>query len=224
MYVNLGVNPDNIIMSDINGILTKDRKDLSIGNKQFATNRNIHTLEEGIKGADVFLGLSAGGVLKKEMLLSMAENPIVFAMANPYPEITYDDAKATRDDVIIATGRSDYPNQVNNVLGFPFIFRGALDVKATCINEEMKMAAAYALAELTKQDVPDYVKKIYNEENLAFGKNYFIPKPLDKRLISYVSPAVAKAAMDSGVARKPIKNWDKYKKELNARLERISKK
>jgi malate dehydrogenase (oxaloacetate-decarboxylating)(NADP+) len=218
MYINLGVNPDNIIMSDIKGILTKERKDLNKGNKQFATNRNAHTIEEGIKGADVFLGLSAGGVLKKEMLMTMAENPIVFAMANPDPEITYDDAKATRNDVIIATGRSDYPNQVNNLLGFPYIFRGALDVRASTINEEMKLAASKALASLAKEPVPASVLKAYNLEKLEFGREYFIPKPLDPRLISCVASAVARAAMDSGVAKYPITDWEAYKKCLDRKI------
>ncbi len=217
MYINLGVNPDNIIMSDINGILTKDRKDLSIGNKQFATSRNIHTVEEGIKGADVYLGLSAAGVLKKEMLKTMALNPIVFAMANPNPEITYEDAMSTRDDLIFATGRSDYPNQINNLLGFPFIFRGALDVRASAINEEMKLAASKALAALAKEPVPESVLKAYNLEKLEFGKDYFIPKPLDPRLISSVASAVAKAAMDSGIAKYPITDWNAYKKSLDRR-------
>jgi len=218
MYINLGVNPDNIIMSDINGILTKNRKDLNIGNRKFATNKNINTIEEGIKGADVFLGLSTGDVLKKEMLMTMAENPIVFAMANPYPEITYEDAKASRKDVIIATGRSDYPNQINNLLGFPFIFRGALDVRASTINEEMKLAASQALASLAKEPVPDSVLRAYKVDKLIFGKEYIIPKPLDPRLISCIAPAVAKAAMDSGVAKYPINDWDAYKKNLDRRL------
>jgi malate dehydrogenase (oxaloacetate-decarboxylating)(NADP+) len=218
MYINLGVNPDNIIMSDINGVLTKDRNDLNNGNKQFATKRNVHTIEEGIKGADVFLGLSAGGVLKKEMLMTMAGNPIVFAMANPNPEITYDEAKASRNDVIIATGRSDYPNQVNNLLGFPFIFRGALDVRASTINEEMKMAASKALAALAKEPVPSSVLKAYGLEKMVFGRDYFIPKPLDPRLISWVASAVAKAATDSGVAKYPITDWDAYRMKLDKRL------
>jgi malate dehydrogenase (oxaloacetate-decarboxylating)(NADP+) len=218
MYINLGVNPDNITMCDINGILTKDRKDLSTGNKQFATNKNIRSLEEGIKGADVFLGLSAGGVLKKEMLMTMAENPIVFAMANPNPEITYEDATATRNDMIFATGRSDYPNQINNVLGFPYIFRGALDVRASTINEEMKIAASRALAALAKEPVPDSVLKAYNLDKLTFGREYIIPKPVDPRLISRVAPAVARAAIDSGVAKYPITDWDAYRKTLDRRI------
>jgi malate dehydrogenase (oxaloacetate-decarboxylating)(NADP+) len=218
MYINLGVDPGNIIMSDINGILTKDRTDLNDGNRQFATGKNVHTLEEAIKGADVFLGLSAGGILKKEMVLSMAENPIVFALANPTPEISYEEAIATRKDILMATGRSDYPNQVNNVLGFPYIFRGALDVGATTINEEMKIAAVKAIASLAKEYVPEIVSKAYNKENILFGKEYFIPKPLDQRLIVKVAPAVARAAMESGVARKPITNWEEYERELNTRL------
>ena len=218
MYINLGVNPDNIIMCDINGILTKNRKDLNKGNKQFATNRNINTIEEGIKGSDVFLGLSACGVLKKEMLMTMADNPIVFAMANPNPEISYEDAMSTRDDLIFATGRSDYPNQINNVLGFPFIFRGALDVRASTINEEMKLAASRALADLAKEPVPESVLKAYNIDKLSFGKEYIIPKPVDPRLISTVAPAVAKAAMESGVAKYPITDWDAYRKSLDRRL------
>jgi malate dehydrogenase (oxaloacetate-decarboxylating)(NADP+) len=217
MYIYLGVNPDNILMSDINGILTKDRKDLTKGNKQFATGRKIHTIEEGIKGADVYLGLSAAGVLKKEMLRTMAKNPIVFAMANPNPEIAYEDAMSTRDDLIFATGRCDYPNQINNLLGFPFIFRGALDVRASAINEEMKLAASKALASLAKEPVPESVLKAYKLEKLEFGKDYFIPKPVDPRLISRVASAVAKAAIDSGIAKYPITDWDAYKKSLDRR-------
>jgi len=214
MYINLGVNPDNIIMYDINGILTKNRKDLNEGNKQFATNININTLEEGIKGSDVFLGLSACGVLKKEMLMTMADNPIVFAMANPNPEISYEDAMSTRNDIIFATGRSDYPNQINNVLGFPYIFRGALDCLATTINEDMKLAAAEALADLTKEPVPQIVLKAYNLDNLEFGRDYIIPKPLDPRLLPKVASAVAKAAVASGVAQYIIEDWDAYEKCL----------
>jgi len=224
MYIYLGVNPDNIIMSDINGILTKDRKDLSIGNRQFATDRKIHTIEDGIKGADVYLGLSAAGVLKKEMLKTMAKNPIVFAMANPNPEISYEDAMSTRDDLIFATGRSDYPNQINNVLGFPYIFRGALDVRATTINEEMKRAASKALAALTKEPVIPSVLKAYNLDKLSFGRGYIIPKPLDPRLLSSVASAVAKAAMDTGVAKYPITDWKAYRAKLDKRLSEHIKK
>ena len=218
MYVQLGVDINNILMADIDGILTKDRTDLSIVNKEFATDKNIKTMEEGIKGADVFLGLSAGGVLKPEMLKSMAPNPIVFAMANPTPEISYEEAMATRDDLIFATGRSDYPNQINNVLGFPYIFRGALDVRATAINEEMKMAAVYAIAALAKEPVPDIVKKLYNNNDMSFGREYIVPIPSDPRLIEFVPIAIAKAAMKSGVARRHITDWDAYKEELLERM------
>jgi malate dehydrogenase (oxaloacetate-decarboxylating)(NADP+) len=218
LYIKLGVNPDNVIMLDSKGVLHKDRKDMNKTKQQFATSKNIHTLEEAIKGADLFLGLSVAGALKKEFLLTMAKDPIVFAMANPIPEISYEEATATRDDIIMATGRSDYPNQINNVLGFPFIFRGALDVRATTINDEMKLAAAHALAELAKEPVPEEVNIAYQTTNLSFGRHYFIPKPMDPRLISKVAPAVAKAAMDSGVARKPITDWDAYIEELNNRL------
>ena len=218
MYIKLGVKPENIIMSDINGILTKDRKDLSKVNRRFATDKNIHTIAEGIKGADMFLGLSAGGVLKKEYLLTMADNPIVFAMANPVPEISYEEATSTRSDVIMGTGRSDFPNQINNLLGFPYIFRGALDVKATAINDEMKIAASKAVAALAKEPVPEEVNIAFGVHNLKFGRNYILPKATDPRLITTVAPAVAKAAMDSGVARKSITDWDKYKEELIKRM------
>ncbi len=218
MYVQLGVDINNVIMADIDGVLTKDRTDLSVVNREFATDKNIKTMEEGIKGADVFLGLSAGGILKPAMLKTMAKDPIVFAMANPNPEISYEDAMAARKDLIFATGRSDYPNQINNVLGFPYIFRGALDVRAKAINEEMKMAAVYSIASLAKEPVPDIVKKAYNNNEMAFGREYIVPIPMDPRLIEYVAPAVAKAAMDSGVARKPIVDWEAYKEELLARM------
>jgi len=218
MYIKLGVKLENIIMCDINGILTKDRTDLSEVNKRFATDKDIHTIAEGIKGADMFLGLSAGGVLKKEYLLSMADNPIVFAMANPTPEITYEDATSTRSDIIMGTGRSDYPNQINNLLGFPYIFRGALDVRATAINDEMKIAASKAIAALTKEPVPEEVNIAFGVHNLKFGKNYILPKATDPRLITTVAPAVAKAAMDSGIARQPITDWDKYKEDLIKRM------
>jgi len=218
LYIKLGVNPENIIMLDSKGVLHKSRKDLHPVKKQFATDKNVHTLAEAIKGADMFLGLSVAGVMKKEMLLSMAKDPIVFALANPVPEILYDEAVATRPDVIMATGRSDYPNQVNNVLGFPFIFRGAMDVRSTTINEEMKLAASYALASLAKEPVPEEVNIAYHTTNLKFGREYIIPKPNDHRLILHVAPAVARAAMDSGVARMPIADWDKYHEELSKRL------
>lgn len=218
LYIKLGANPKNIIMLDSKGVLHKDRTDLNESKKKFVTDKPVHTLAEAVKGSDMFLGLSIGGVFSKEMLLSMNKNPIVFALANPNPEIAYDEATATRDDVIMATGRSDYPNQINNVLGFPFIFRGALDVRATEINDEMKLAASKALAELTKETVPEEVNIAFNIQNLKFGKEYIIPKPTDPRLITKVAPAVARAAMESGVARNPIKDWDAYILELQKRL------
>jgi len=218
LYVLLGVKPENVSMFDVDGMLTNCREDLSDLQKRYAKDCNPKTLAEALVGADMFLGLSAGNILKPEMLLTMAKNPIVFAMANPVPEIDYNLAIATRDDIIMATGRSDYPNQVNNVLGFPYIFRGALDVRATKINEAMKMAAVNALASLAKQSVPEQVNVAYGETKLVFGKEYIIPKPFDPRLISEVAPAVAKAAMESGVALNPITDWDKYKDELLERL------
>jgi malate dehydrogenase (oxaloacetate-decarboxylating)(NADP+) len=219
LYVSLGANPANFILFDRTGVLHSEREGLSETKKQFATTKNKNlTLESAMKDADVFIGLSVGDVLTPEMIKSMAKNPIVFAMANPDPEITYDKAIAARKDVIMATGRSDYPNQVNNVLGFPYIFRGALDVRATQINEAMKLAAVKALAELAKSAVPDIVNMAYNEKNIVFGPNYIIPKPLDSRLLTSVAPAVAKAAMESGVARKPVTDWETYKVELNERL------
>jgi len=218
LYISLGVKPENVVMIDSRGVLNSERTDLNPIKKQFVTKRKINTLAEAMKDADVFLGLSVAGVVSKEMIKSMAKNPIVFAMANPDPEITYEDATEAREDIIMATGRSDYPNQINNVLGFPFIFRGALDVRATTINEEMKIAAAEALAKLAKDYVPEMVARAYNLRNLTFGKDYIIPKPLDPRLITTVSTAVAKAAMNSGVARKPITNWAAYEQELNSRL------
>jgi len=218
LYLTLGIKKENVVMLDSKGVLNKDRTDLNEAKKQFVTSRKINTLAEAIKGADVFLGLSVGGVLKEDMLLSMAKKPIVFALANPNPEMPYDQATAIRDDVVMATGRSDFPNQVNNVLGFPFIFRGAMDVRSTAINDEMKIAASHALAELAKEPVPEEVNIAFHVQNLKFGKEYFIPKPTDPRLIERVAPAVAKAAMDSGVARKPIKDWDAYREELRKRL------
>jgi len=217
-YYSLGIKPENTVLVDSRGVINKKRTDLNEVKKQFITHRDIDTLEDAMKDADLFLGLSKGGLVTKKMLASMAKDPIVFAMANPDPEITYEDAMATRKDVIFATGRSDYPNQINNVLGFPFIFRGALDVRATTINEEMKVAAANALAELAKEPVPDYVNKAYNVENLVFGKEYLIPKPLDQRLITRVASAVARAAIETGVARKPIEDWEAYAVALNKRL------
>ena len=211
LYVSLGARLENIVMLDSKGVISKDRTDLNEQKRYFATSRtDIHTLEEAIKGADVFLGLSRGNVLSKDMVRSMAPSPIVFALANPVPEISYEDAMDSRPDVLMATGRSDYPNQINNVIGFPYIFRGASDTGATAINEEMKLAAVRAIAGIAKQPVPDVVNEAYHVNNLTFGPSYFIPKPVDPRLITEVSMAVAKAAMESGVARKPIENWDAY--------------
>jgi malate dehydrogenase (oxaloacetate-decarboxylating)(NADP+) len=218
LYKKLGVKPENFIMLDSKGVLTTKRTDLNKYKLEFALDLPITTLEEAMKGADMFLGLSTGNIVSKEMLRSMAPNPVVFAMANPTPEISYDDAMDARNDVIMATGRSDYPNQVNNVLGFPFIFRGALDVRAKTINEEMKLAAVYALARLAKEAVPEQVNAAYKVSNLTFGREYIIPKPLDPRLITRVAPAVAKAAMDSGVARKEISDWKAYEIALMKRM------
>ena len=218
LYVALGANPKNIVMCDSKGVIRKDSPNLTEQKAEFATDRNLHTLEEAVKGSDVFIGLSKGNVLTPEMLLSMNKDAIVFAMANPTPEIDYDLAIKTRKDIIMATGRSDFPNQVNNVLGFPYIFRGALDVRATKINEEMKLAAVHAIAELAKKPVPQKVSLVYGGENLTFGRNYIIPKPFDPRLIYEVPPAIAKAAMASGVAQKPITDWEAYKGELMDRI------
>jgi malate dehydrogenase (oxaloacetate-decarboxylating)(NADP+) len=218
LYVMLGVKPENVYMLDSKGLITTDRTDLNKYKLQFAKNTREHTLQEVIKGADVFLGLSKADILTTEMVQSMAKDPIVFAMANPNPEISYEKAIAARKDIIFATGRSDYPNQINNVLGFPYIFRGALDVKARVINEEMKLAAAYAIAKLAKEEVPDKVNTAYKSKNLVFGREYIIPKPLDPRLITIVAPAVAKAAIESGVARRIITDWDAYKVELMKRM------
>jgi malate dehydrogenase (oxaloacetate-decarboxylating)(NADP+) len=218
LYMALGAKKENVLMFDSKGLIHKKREDLDERKKFFAVDKKEITLEQAFKGADVFIGLSKGNVVSKEMVKSMAKNPIVFAMANPDPEISWEDATSCREDIIMATGRSDYPNQVNNVLGFPYIFRGALDVRATQINQAMQLAAVNALAELTKGPVPDFVNMAYNETTIAFGPNYIIPKPMDPRLISTVSPAVAKAAMESGVAKKPIVNWSAYEIELNKRL------
>ena len=219
LYVALGARRENILMLDSKGVITSDRENLTEQKKFFATDRrDVHTLEEAMKGADVFLGLSKGNVVSQDMVRSMAKNPIVFACANPVPEISYEDAMAARPDVLMSTGRSDYPNQINNVIGFPYIFRGALDVNAKAINEEMKIAAVHAIADLAKQPVPEVVNKVYNVNNLTFGPDYFIPKPVDPRLITEVSAAVAKAAMDSGVARKQITDWDAYKRDLRLRM------
>ncbi|WP_177763365.1 NADP-dependent malic enzyme [Flavobacterium sp. I3-2] len=218
LYLMLGVKVENIVMFDKDGVLHTNRTDLLPVQMQYAKDVEGLTLAEAMKGSDVFLGLSAPNVLTPEMLLTMNVNPIVFAMANPVPEIDYELAIATREDIIMATGRSDKPNQVNNVLGFPFIFRGALDVRATKINEEMKMAAVHALAKLAKESVPEQVNIAYGEKRLVFGKDYILPKPFDPRLITEVPPAVAKAAMESGVATAPITDWDKYREELTSRM------
>ena len=219
LYEALGAKRENILMLDSKGVITSDRPNLTEQKTYFATDRrDVHTLEEAVKGADVFVGLSKGNVLTKDMVRSMADQPIVFALANPVPEISYEDAMDSRPDVLMSTGRSDYPNQINNVIGFPYIFRGALDVHATAINEEMKLAAVHAIADLAKQPVPDVVNDVYHVNNLTFGPDYFIPKPVDPRLITEVSAAVAKAAIDSGVARLEIKDWAAYKNRLRELL------
>ncbi|MDD4777412.1 MAG: NADP-dependent malic enzyme [Fermentimonas sp.] len=214
LYIALGAKLENIVMVDSKGVINKSRTDLNERKKPFATDRNITTLEEAVNGADMFLGLSVADVLTTDMVKSMSNDPIVFALANPNPEISYELAMSAREDIIFATGRSDHPNQINNVLGFPYIFRGALDVQATCINEEMKIATVYALADLTKKAVPDVVNTAYSIKKLSFGRDYIIPKPLDPRLLTSVAPAVAKAAMESGVARKPIEDWEAYDHKL----------
>ncbi|MEM1137695.1 MAG: malic enzyme-like NAD(P)-binding protein, partial [Bacteroidota bacterium] len=218
IIIELGVKKENIIVCDSRGVIREDREGLGGFKKDYATARDINTLDEALVGSDFFLGLSKGNVMTPEMLLNMAEKPIVFALANPDPEIDYNLAIETRSDVIIATGRSDFPNQVNNVLGFPFIFRGALDVRATEINEAMKLAAVKAIASLTKAPVPDIVMKAYNQSSIAFGKEYIIPKPFDPRLLTTVTPAVAKAAIETGVAQKEIANWDAYESTLVKRM------
>ena len=224
LYVALGVAPQNIVMLDRKGVISKSRGELTPEKREFATERtDIHTLEEAIKDADVFLGLSKGNVLTKDMVRSMAKDPIVFALANPVPEITYEDAMDSRPDVLMSTGRSDYPNQINNVIGFPYIFRGALDTAATAINEEMKLAAVHAIADLAKKPVPEIVNRVYHVNQLSFGRDYFIPKPVDPRLLTEVSTAVAKAAIESGVARKTISDWDAYKEHLLEFMGRESK-
>jgi malate dehydrogenase (oxaloacetate-decarboxylating)(NADP+) len=218
LYMHLGAKLENIVMVDSKGVISTRRTDLNDRKRPFATSREINTLAEAVNGSDVFLGLSVAGVLTQEMVRSMAKNPIVFALANPNPEISYDDAIASRPDIIFATGRSDHPNQVNNVLGFPFIFRGALDVRATGINEEMKVAATMAIAQLAKEPVPEVVTSAYNETHISFGREYIIPKPLDPRLLVTVAPAVAKAAIQSGIARKVITDWDAYNDQLRHRM------
>ncbi len=220
-HISLGVDPKNVIMCDTTGVLYKGRtKGMNEFKEEFAVETDLRTLEEALVGADIFVGLSVANVVTKDMVKSMAEKPIIFAMANPDPEITYEEAIEARPDVIMATGRSDYPNQVNNVLGFPFIFRGALDVHATKINEEMKRAAAYALAQLAKEPVPESVKAAYGGIDLKFGNEYIIPKPFDPRVLTWVAPAVAKAAMETGVARKPIADFDAYRAQLDIRMGR----
>ena len=218
LYLSLGAKKSNIIMLDSKGVIRKDRDNLTKEKAFFGSDRNLNTLDEAMNGADVFLGLSSGNIVSKDMIKSMAVTPIVFALANPDPEISYNDAISVREDIIMATGRSDHPNQVNNVLGFPYIFRGALDVRATSINEEMKLAAVRSIAGLTKELVPDTVNLAYGEKVITFGPEYIIPKPLDNRLISVVAPAVAKAAIESGVAQKNISNFEEYAQELNKRL------
>ena len=219
LYMAIGASKENIVMLDSKGVISTSRTDLNDQKKFFATTRtDIHTLEEAVKDADVFVGLSKGNVLTKDMVKSMAKDPVIFALANPVPEISYEDAMEARPDTLMSTGRTDYPNQINNVIGFPYIFRGALDVHATAINEEMKLAAVHAIADLAKQPVPDVVNDVYKVNNLTFGRNYFIPKPVDPRLITEVSAAVAKAAIDSGVARRKIEDWDEYKRSLSVLL------
>jgi len=219
LYMAIGASKENIVMLDSKGVISSDRSDLNDQKRFFATDRrDIHTLAEAVSGADVFVGLSKGNVLTKEMVKTMAQDPVIFALANPVPEISYEDAMEARPDVLMSTGRTDYPNQINNVIGFPYIFRGALDVHATAINEEMKLAAVHAIADLAKQPVPDVVNDVYKVNNLTFGRQYFIPKPVDPRLITEVSAAVARAAIDSGVARKHIDNWDEYKNSLSVLL------
>ena len=224
LYVSVGVRKENVVMLDSRGVISTERANLTPEKLEFATTRtDIHTLEEAMVGADVFLGLSKGNVLTQDMVRSMASDPIVFALANPVPEITYEEAMASRPDVLMSTGRSDYPNQINNVIGFPYIFRGALDTAAKAINEEMKIAAVRAIAALAKQPVPEIVNKVYHMSNLSFGRDYFIPKPVDPRLLTEVSTAVAKAAIESGVARKTIDDWGKYKEHLLELMGRESK-
>jgi len=226
LYVALGVKKENIVMVDSKGVINKKRTDLNKYKKEWITDLDLDTLADAVKGADLFLGLSVANMLTKEMLSTMAPNPIIFAMANPNPEISYEDALDTRDDLIFATGRSDYPNQINNVLGFPFIFRGALDVRARTINEEMKLAATKALAALAKEPVPESVLEAYGLKKLEFGREYIIPKPLDPRLLSRVASAVARAAIETGVARLDIDDWDSYIESLDKRtsdhIKRIS--
>ncbi len=217
MYMRLGVKKQNIIMCDSHGVLRADRTDLNRYKREFAVACDLHTLAEAVVGADVFVGFSKGGTLTQEMVKTMGAHPVIIALANPVPEIGYDEAKEARPDCIMATGRSDYPNQVNNVIGFPYIFRGALDTHASCINEEMKLAATHAIAALAKEPVPAEVLQSAGVESLSFGSEYIIPKALDPRLLECVSTAVAKAAMESGVARTPVTDWEDYKVSLRRR-------
>ena len=214
LFCELGVRHENVVMCDSKGVIRKDRDNLNSTKKEFATDRDIHTLAEAMKGADLFLGLSVADVVTADMIKSMADRPIVFALANPSPEIAYDLAMATRPDIVFATGRSDYPNQINNVLGFPYIFRGALDCGATEINEAMKVAAAKAIAALAQEPVPENIKTAYGVKDLSFGRDYILPKPFDHRLLTVVAPAVIEAAEESGVARKQIDDMDAYRKKL----------
>ena len=214
LYIKTGIRQENIVMCDSKGVIRSDRTDLNPQKRRFATDRDLHTLAEAIAGADVFAGFSKAGVLSKEMVKTMAEKPVIMALANPYPEISYEDAREARPDAIVATGRSDYPNQVNNVIGFPYIFRGALDTRAKAINDAMKLAAVRAIAALAKEPVPDDVLKAYDTGDISFGPDYIIPKALDKRLLETVSTAVAEAAMDSGAARRPIRDWNRYREYL----------
>ena len=220
LYLSFGLRRENLVMLDSRGVISTARTDINEQKREFATTRtDVHTLQEAMRGADVFVGLSKGNIVDAEMVRSMAERPIIFALANPVPEITYEEAKAARPDVLMSTGRTDYPNQINNVIGFPYIFRGALDVAATAINEPMKQAAVRAIAALAQQPVPEYVAQAYGLKELTFGADYFIPKPVDKRLIVEVSSAVARAAIESGVARRPIEDWDAYRARLATLIE-----
>lgn len=221
LYTKLGIKKENIVMCDSKGVIRKDRDNLSAQKAMYATDRDIHTLEEAMTGADVFLGLSVKGAVTKDMVRSMASKPVIFALANPDPEISFEDATEVCPDAIVATGRSDYPNQVNNVIGFPYIFRGALDTAASEINEDMKIAAVHAISDLAKAPVPEEVIKAYGGYELEFGHDYILPKPTDPRLLYYVAPAIAKAAMKSGVARNEIKDWNKYKLDLKARMDEL---
>ena len=223
MFLSMGIKKENLIMTDIDGVIYKGRPGLNPVHESLAADTPFRTLKEAIVGADVFMGVSAKGVLKPEMLQSMAKDPIVFAMANPDPEITYEEAKSVRNDVIMGTGRSDYPNQINNILGFPFIFRGALDVRATEITENMKKAAALALSRLTKEAVPEEVKKAYGGQDFSFGRDYIVPKPFDPRVIEWEAVAVAKAAVEDGVALSPISDWNGYRESLKNRMKKYWK-